>query len=160
MALSKWLVDYKVELKNGDKFNPGLEIEVIKKSIETTDKELVTLKTQLDNLHDLLEQEVYSVDTFLERSKTVNEKINAATKNRKELEKQLNTASARQESKKVIVPKVEKVIKLYNRLTSPAKKNELLKEVLEKAVYTKLVSGRWHAKPDDFTLDLYPKLRK
>ena len=160
MALSKWLEDYKVELKNGDKFNPGLEIEVIKKSIETTDKELVTLKTQLDNLHDLLEQEVYSVDTFLERSKTVNEKINAATKNRKELEKQLNTASARQESKKVIVPKVEKVIKLYNRLTSPAKKNELLKEVLEKAVYTKLVSGRWHAKPDDFTLDLYPKLRK
>ena len=34
------------------------------------------------------------------------------------------------------------------------------KEVVAKVVYTKTMSGRWHAKPDDFTLKLYPKLPK
>jgi hypothetical protein len=57
-----------------------------------------------------------------------------------------------------IIPKIEKVLELYKTTNDPAKKNELLKSVLEKAVYTKAVNGRWHNRPDDFKLAIYPKL--
>ena len=42
-------------------------------------------------------------------------------------------------------------------LPSPSAKNVMLKEVLEKVVYTKEVNGRW-GDPGDFIIDLYPKI--
>ena len=34
----------------------------------------------------------------------------------------------------------------------------MLKNVLEKVIYTKLKGGRWHSDPEDFEIILYPKL--
>ena len=159
-ALRLWLDSYKVEIKQGVPDNPGTEVKLIKQSIATMEKDLSTYQTQFDNLHNLLEQGIYSVDTFLERSKVLNDKIEGTTGEKERLEKRLETVSKQQMGRKEIIPKVEKIMEVYDRLSSPATKNELLKEVLEKAVYTKLMSGRWHAKPDEFTLELYPKLPK
>lgn len=64
----------------------------------------------------------------------------------------------REEARKVIIPKVEKLIETYHALPTPQAKNDLLKEVLEKVVYTKKKGGRWHTSPDDFELVLYPRL--
>ena len=53
---------------------------------------------------------------------------------------------------------MKKLIKLYAKLKTPEDKNNLLKELLYKVEYTKEVNGRWHNKPDDFELVLYPKI--
>ena len=34
----------------------------------------------------------------------------------------------------------------------------MLKEVLEKIVYLKKSSARWHGSPDDFEIVIYPKV--
>lgn len=159
-ALEKWLSSYKLEIKEQNKQETNLETELIEKSIEALDNELATLEKQLNNLHDLLEQGIYSIDTFLERSKILNEKIETTKKDKKELDEKLKNTFAREKGEKAFIPKVEKVIDLYWKLETPKEKNALLKEVLEKVSYTKEVSGRWHAKPDDFKLKLYPKLPK
>lgn len=56
------------------------------------------------------------------------------------------------------MPKVENLLAVYDSITNPAEKNKLLKEVLEKVVYTKELSGRWHTTPDNFNIVLYPRL--
>lgn len=157
-VLADWLKSYKIEIKEQQNRDSGLEAELIEESIKKLEKELETLKKQLDNLHDLLEQGIYSVDTFLERSKIINDKISAAEEGKKRLQGELGDVSKKEESQKIIIPKVEKVVDLYWQLPTPREKNMLLKEVLEKVIYIKKVSGRWHAKPDDFELHVYPKL--
>lgn len=156
-ALAMWLDKYKLELK-GQKQESNIEIDVINKSLEDTEKEINTLNKQLNNLHDLLEQGVYSADVFLERSRVLKERIDTAESTRNKLKEELEAISNRENSKKIIVPKVKKIVGVYWQLQTPKEKNLLLKEVLEKAVYIKKVGGRWHAKPDDFELHIYPKL--
>lgn len=158
--LRVWLEDYKIEMKANEKQDNNLETNLIKKSIENLDNEINTLEKQIDGLHDLLEQSIYSVDKFLERSKIVNNKINTAKNDKIELEEKLKLDSIRKESKQIIIPKIEKVLQLYNKIENPAEKNELLKEVIEKVTYVKNVSGRWHGSPDDFELYMQPKLPK
>jgi site-specific DNA recombinase len=156
-ALEDWLDRYKVTITQEDN-RPDKEL--LEQSIERTAKEIEILEKQMGNLHDLLEQGVYTVETFLERSNLLKERIDDAQKVKEELKQQLKGISLREKSKTEMLPAVEKVIDLYWKLESPEDKNKLLKEVLEKAVYTKEVSGRWHASPDDFKLVVYPKLPK
>ena len=60
----------------------------------------------------------------------------------------------------MLIPRIENIIKSYWTLNEPADKNKLLKEVIEKALYCKTASGRWHNRPDDFELEIYLKLSR
>lgn len=157
-ALALWLENYKLKFDKEDQPDGSAEADLIKQAIENLGRELKTLEKQLNSLYDLLEQGVYSTDTFLERSTVINGKIATAKQDKEQLENQLKQSINKENGKKVIIPKVERVIGLYPHMDSPKQKNDLLKEVLEKVVYTKEVGGRWHAAPDDFELALYPRL--
>lgn len=159
-SLETWLENYKLEIKKQEEQGNNLETNVIEKSMENIENELEILSGQLNNLHDLLEQNIYDVDTFMKRSTILNDKINAAKSNKKDLEEKLNNISTIEESKKIIIPKIEKVLETYNRLETPKEKNEMLKEVIDKVIYVKEEGGRWSGKVDSFTLDLYPKIPK
>jgi len=161
-ALEDWLKKYKLNwnLMDDDESDHNIQIEVLKKAINKTEEELTTLKKQLNNIYDLLEQGVYSTDTFLERSRILSERIEENKQTREKLIQELQKEEMREKSKRSIIPKVERVLELYRSTDDPAFKNELLKEVLEKAVYIKTVNGRWHHRPDEFELVLYPKLPK
>lgn len=157
-VLEEWLEDYKLEIKQQEMEGNNLEEDVIKQSIENIDKELETLNTQLDNLHDLLEQGIYTTEVFIKRSNILNDKINTAKKNKKNLEDKLKNISSIEEKKRTIIPKVERVLEIYSRLKTPKEKNDLLKEVIDKVVYFKKEGGRWSGKVDQFKLKLYPKI--
>lgn len=157
-SLKDWLKQYKVTLKTTAKQNYQYEVEV--KALESMDNELANLDKQMNNLHDLLERGVYSIDKFLERSKILSERINALKKDRDKLNNRINDAKKREINKTEFIPKVERVLDVYWSTEDPALRNELLKEIVEKAVYNKSVGGRWHGKPDDFELVLYPRIPK
>lgn len=159
-TLKVWLEGYKLEIKKIEKQNSNLEVDILKKIIEKLDKEIGTLENQMDSLHDLLEQGIYSVNKFIDRNKILSDKINTVKSNRMKLEKKLEQVSIKEEDRNVIIPKVERVLQLYGTIENPEEKNELLKEVIEKVTYIKDISGRWHASPDDFELYLQPKLPK
>lgn len=158
-TLEEWLENYKLSLESEEiESQSNVELDLIKKTIEKLDDELNTLEKQMENIHDLLEQGIYSTEKFLERSKVISEKTSSAQNDKDKLLETLRLESTKEKGKKVIIPKIERVLKLYNLVKTPAEKNELLKEVIDKVVYIKEVRGRWHGKPDDFELILYPKL--
>lgn len=162
-ALKEWLHRYKVNwasINNNKPQQQNIQMDIKKKAVKKLDDELKNLEKQMDNLHDLLEQGVYTTDKFLERSRLLTDRVNQTRNEREILLADLQMDVMREENQKVIIPKVERVLDLYYAADDPAIRNELLKEVLEKAVYTKTTNGRWHNNPDDFELALYPKLPK
>lgn len=68
--------------------------------------------------------------------------------------------SSRDDDMQKIMPKVKHLLEVYDTLPDASAKNQLLKEVLEKAEYNKEHGTRWHGNPDDFEVVIYPKLPK
>lgn len=158
-ALEKWVKTYQLEIdKEYKNSNKDIQSHIQKNAIKKLEQELKTLEKQLDSLHDLLEQGIYTVDKFLERSKTISERITTIQNEKDILIKNLNLQNEKDVVQKNIIPKIERVLDVYHKFDDPRIKNDLLKEVIEKAVYTKKVGGRWSNRINDFQIDLYPKL--
>jgi len=123
--LSVWLDNYKLDWSLGNnnrKARPDSQLEVKKKSIKTVELEIQGLEKQMSNIHDLLEQGVYSTETFLERSRIINEKITAAVEDKKRLSDDIKIEESKEKSQKVIIPMIEKTLHLYKITNDPALK--------------------------------------
>jgi DNA invertase Pin-like site-specific DNA recombinase len=159
-SLEIWLCNYKIVWENENIKQSKTQIDIKKNAIRKLDIELSNISKQMDNLHNLLEQGIYSIEKFLERSKILSDRAEEIQQNKNNFIEALEQNTKDEEIKKLIIPKIEKVLELYSASSSPAFKNELLSEVLEKVVYTKSKNGRWHNRPDDFELVLFPKYAK
>jgi site-specific DNA recombinase len=155
-GLKDWLKEYKAnwEVHNDTEIQNTDTISIKEKQLKALYHEAEQLELQKGRLHDLLERGIYDVDTYLERSQNLAKRIEDTNQRIAIVEQEINTELRRLNAQKEIIPKVENVLDLYTRTDDPAKKNELLKSVLEKAVYRK----EKHQRLDNFTLVLYPKL--
>lgn len=152
-GLENWLEEFKVDLSNYKTDNKKSNLINIKqKVLQNLEKELKELERQKESLYDFLERGIYDVDTFLSRSQNIAERLENCRKSIENTKQELEHAEAEQTAQKEILPRLEKVLKLYYKTNDPVLKNDLLKSVLEKAVYNK----ERHQKGDDFTLELYP----
>lgn len=126
-------------------------------TLKTLENDVATLEKQLKNTYILVEQEIYTPEIFLARSREISEKLDrkktAITENQNALRRIKNTFSARA----AFIPRVQHVLDVYYEMETPADKNTLLKEIIAKAIYEKDISGA-HAghSPDEFTLTLFP----
>jgi resolvase len=95
--------------------------------------ELKKARKQLSKLYDLLEQEVYDVNTFVERSKLVNGRIKA-------LEDELKNINSATVPKKLppeeILIRLEYIVDNFEE-ADPDEKNRMLKSVASKIYYSK-----------------------
>lgn len=158
-ALQEWLAEYKLQWETGEAENPAATMVAMKeKALRRLDTEYTTLTKQLDNTHDLLEQRVYTTEQFLDRSRKLSERIKKNEEDRLALGADIASDKSREVGRKQIIPKVERLLEVYDALPTPKAKNDMLKEVLEKVVYLKTKNGRWNNAPDDFELTLYPKI--
>ncbi len=156
-GLRDWLAAYHLEWETKAPADTSA-IEMKRKAAKGLETELRKLNKQLDTVHDLLERGVYSAEKFLERSRLLAEKIQAAKDGLAAVEAEIALDEAREAVCRNIVPKVDELPAVYASLPNVKARNDLLKGVLEKAVYTKEHSARWHGAADDFELILYPKL--
>ena len=125
---------------------------------QAQEKELTTLNRQLDTAHDLLEQGVYPIPLYKERTEALRGRISEAEKKIQEITHQIEKASGENEVIKVFIPQVKQMLSDYDSLSAP-KKNELLREIIEKAVYNKEKSAAFKGVAvDDFDLELFVKL--
>ncbi len=136
---------YKAMLEKGETEIPDNNDEILK----TAQAELEKQKKQQLKLYDLLEQEIYTTEVFVERSAVVGERI-------KELEEIIRQESAKVQKTK-ITPS-EACLILYNIITDyynmedSTKKNELLKKAIKRINYTKTTGGRYEK--SDMSLDI------
>lgn len=156
-GLREWLADYRLEW-DLDAPQDNSMLDHKRQAAKRLSTELSTLDKQIENVHDLLEQGVYSTEKFLERSRILAEKIQATRNDLEAIEAEIALDVAREESRKNIIPKVEHLLAVYHDLPDAKAKNDMLKSVLEKVVYTKEHSIRDGGTPDGFELVLYPRL--
>lgn len=120
----------------------NLQYEEAVRSIQS---ERQTIERQLNRLHDFLEQGIYTVDVFLQRQQLLNERLDKLALSQKQL-----TEKRKPQDLKAQVSAIETVLNLYEN-SSSQKRNELLKTVISKIIYSK----RKGAKPSEFNLEFF-----
>ncbi len=156
-GLAEWLNDYRLEW-GLDAPQEVSQIEQKRRAAKRISNELAALDKQLDNVHNLLEQGVYTTEMFLDRSRILADKIQSTKDSLEAIETEIVLDAAREESRRNIIPKVEHLLAVYHGLPDAKSKNDMLKEVLEKVVYIKGKGVRQGGTPDGFEVVLYPRL--
>lgn len=128
-------------------------------AIEAKGKDIKTLEQQLTKAYDLLEQGIYTADVFTERSRSLKERIGETKANIDRLKAEIKKADRQERLKEQIIPHIKNTLEAYKTSETSAKKNELLKEVLDRAIYFKEKSGAFRGyDTDGFELEIFPKL--
>lgn len=158
-GLAGWLEDYRLEWSDSsgdDKFR----VDAAEKALATAESEVSKVRGMIARTHELLEQGVYDTETFLERSRTLADKLSAAEETVARCSSELTAERLREENKRNIIPKVEKLLELYDTLPSAQAKNDLLKEVIEKIEYYREKPAVKGGHLDEFEITIFPKLPK
>ncbi|WP_242853092.1 recombinase family protein [Pseudobacteroides cellulosolvens] len=127
-------------------------ISALTYNLSVLEKEMKDLGVQRERLHDLLEQGVYDIDTFLERSKNIADRLLSTNEAIKQTQEKIKLEIEKSNIEVNMLDKIKNIVAAYYDIDDPVKKNTLLKEVLEKAVYTKVKGQR----EDNFSLEIYP----
>lgn len=118
--------------------------------MKTCENKLAKLHKQKSSLHDLLEQEVYNIDTFLERSNVIQAKMDEMETIIKKTQQEMNHAGNKTE----FFEALEFVVDTYESIRDISEKNMLLKKVIDRIDYRKEKSQRL----DEFTLNVQLKI--
>lgn len=152
LAIEHWILEYTENHRKENKII-NLDYEIALKNVES---EILETEKQLDKMYDLLERGVYDDSTFFRRSGTVKAKLLQLRSDKDQLEAENRKRKQINDVFGTLIPKMEYAVSVYWTLDSAKAKNDLLKEVLEKVVYTKHKGGRW-GNPDDFEVVIFPK---
>lgn len=159
-ALKIWLKNYKVDYEVKDNTNADNN-KLIEKSIVFAKKELEKENAKLDKIYDFLENGIYSNDEFINRSKAIKDNIVSLESKLKEYSELLNKNTEIENQKDIVIPKLENLIDLYNKLETAEDKNILLKSIITKVTYLKTEKAiKSDSDPTNFELQIYPKLPK
>lgn len=153
-SLKLLLEEYKIKLINNDNSDIEMLLKINSDSLLTQENELEKLKQQLNKTYDLLEQDIYTKETFLERSNLIKQQIDTINIKIENLKKDRKKIMENKNNKQILIPKIEKVIESYYITNNIEMKNKLLKSVLEKVEYLKVTPKS----KEDFNLKLYMKL--
>lgn len=152
-SLKILLNNYKLDF-NKDTNNTEISalISNTNNQVEQLNTELDKINSQKSKLYDLLEQGIYDNNTFLERSKTLAEKIQEIKNKIYELTSLNEKYQDLKNNKGNIIPKIENVIETYPHANTE-QKNKLLKSCIEKIEYYKPPKTRKGA----FEITIYPR---
>lgn len=153
-SLANWLKNYQLQIAQQEE-DDGDHTELAR-ALNSAETSLSKLSTQKGNLFDLLEQGVYTQETFLERSRLLAGRISEAEKAVQNLNQHLAALTGVKETRRQLVPRIKSVLEIYDSLADSSDQNALLKSVLDHAVYSKTVGGQW--RESDMQLFIYPKI--
>lgn len=154
-SLKLLLEDYKIKLLNNDNSDIETLLKLNENSMSNYEIELEKAKSQLNKTYDLLEQEIYTKDLFIERSNLLKQQIKEISDSISKLKIEKNNILSQKNNKEILIPKIENVIDSYYKTNDVKMKNKLLKDVLERVEYIKVNPSN----KDDFRLKLFPKIQ-
>jgi site-specific DNA recombinase len=112
-------------------------------------------QTQKDNLHDLLEQGVYTIETFMKRQQAITERIKNAQDKIAQLEKEIAIEREKENHYDQFLPKAKSALKAFHETENAFEQNKLLKSIIDKIEYTR--KKDW-VEPDHFEIKIYLKI--
>lgn len=146
-SLKEYLLNYESTISASSNENDSNDYI---KYISMLKKELTTLNNQRNKLFDLLERGIYDENTFIERSKNINNRIESINESIKNLESKINKKVSKNNLENI--QKLKSSLDTYELINDVSKKNALLKNVVDRIDYIK--TGK------EFKIKLYPKLSK
>ena len=157
-SLESWLKGYQVEVNGTMKKHDEINSDKIKMK-NAVEKEISETDRQLSKVYDLFEKDIYDTDTFIKRSESLKKRSEKLKKEYTVLKNEIAQNIENANAEIMIIPKVEKILETYYSTSSPAERNYMLRQVLEKVEYTKDKGGRW-GNPDDYKIKLFFRLPK
>lgn len=131
------------------------ESNTLKRALAYGEKEMAALSAQEKRAFELVEQDVYTVNQFIIRSKELSEQKQALSERLDALRQEIQQFEAGQFTQKEIVPQLRHVLDCYHETEEASEKNALLKSILSKVVYTKTSGGRYQE--SNLKLFLFPR---
>lgn len=156
--LRNWLATYELNRKTIPVVSMFQEIENKQAIITKIESEIAGLQAQLDRAYDFLEQGIYTVDVFQQRSALLNKNIEQLKDSLDLVRKEINRMEQLRLERELYAPKVRNLLESY-QTNSAASNNQILKEVIDKVTYIKETPNRrgglYNA---NFSLEIFPKV--
>lgn len=115
--------------------------------IEQTEKELVQLEEQEDNLDNLLEKGIYDIEKYSKRSQKLRSEIKSKKESLKEFKEQSEIISNSKNSLFEEIKALTNITDMYYKTSDISKRNRLIKSYVAKIIYFK-------KKNENFQLDI------
>jgi hypothetical protein len=152
-SLGEWVAGYELKAVVPESKVPELE-----QLLENTEKERLSLLSQKDNLYDLLEQGVYSTETFLERSHVLQERISDIDGKILSLQNEIEYERQNDAHIHNFIPACKGLLSCYWDLSVP-ERNHALKILLDSVEYKKYTRNRKGCKEEaSFDLTIKPRI--
>lgn len=158
-ALESWIGSYEITSVPEEPDTTTLDVKV--SLLSDAESTLQEERSKLTKVYDAFEKGIYDTNIFLERQKTANSNILECEEIIANLKSEIKKERLLLDNRKNIIPKAKKLLDIYRTSNDVQLKNDLMKEILEKVVYTKTANGHFkNQRQDDFKLDLYPRIPK
>lgn len=156
-VLKDWTEKYRLEASGiADTTKDLIQIKQEVISEKTADFE--KLAKQRSSLYDLLEQGVYTTDVFLARQKELSRRESELREELSRLHDEIEYERKIEAERVNFIPKCKRLIDNYNTL-SVKEKNQFLKELIDKVVYTKTERNqRGKGDTANFKLEIWPRV--
>ena len=119
-------------------------------------RQLEDLQQRRVRLMELLEQGVYDIPTYTNRNHVLNEEI---ARVQAAVSAMPPPVKDKRSAIQALLPQLQNVMQTYSPSLSPAARNQLLRSVIDKVVYTKTRRCYRNENPIDFVeLEIYPKI--
>ena len=126
--------------------------------ISRIESEINGLQSQLNKAYDFLEQGVYTVEVFQQRSILLKQNIEQLETSLHIINDEIERLEQLRSERELYAPKVRHLLEHY-RTNSVEANNRILKEVIDKVYYTKDTPNRrgglYNA---NFVLEIFPKI--
>ena len=160
-GLKLWLEGYRIDYEKISSDKSESNISMHEKSVAALEKELEKERKKLTKVYDFLEDGTYTREMFLDRSKSISERVDEINNNILKYKEEIEREKIINKNKEDIIPKIENVLELYYMLKEVEDRNNLLKGILDKVTYNKTTkANRKDSDPTDFEITIYPKIAK
>ena len=152
-TLGGWVTTFEASAA-ANRERDAAQISASEASVRQLEANLKTLEGQSGRLFDLLETGVYDVPTYRQRRADLDARIAQA---REALDAARGAPGIPPMAR--LVPRLKTVLAAYDATESPAEKNDLLKQVVQKIIYHKTTRCYRNSNPaDHLTLDIIPRI--
>lgn len=158
-AIEHWISGYEIQVNANiiDTSTLDAKISLLKES----EKQLDNLRNQLERIYDAYENGIYDTTAFLTRQKMTQNKIYETEHSIANLNDEIKKEREFIDKQEQLIPKAKKLLDIYKKTDDVQLKNDLLKSIFEKVVYTKNANGHYkNQRQDDFELALFPRIPK
>lgn len=157
--IKEWLNSYSISIEGKNPAACDYQINALRSSIDEHSKELEKLKERLDRTYELLETGVYTADMFQERFAVIKKNETELTEKIARLQAALSNEERKRQEIETLLPRSYALIELYEQESSPYEKNQILKQLVDRATFLKTERNiRGKRNNCNFTLNVYPKL--